>query len=136
MSRLFPLIFVAFPLIASDVTGAWEIVGSAMGFPVNALCAISQQNKKLSGNCVSKRTRIDAKVSGEMDGPKIVFRYDFMFEGTPMTVAYDGKLENDGMIRGDMEVLSDPPAPPSSAKGTFIAYKGKRVAAPAKTPPR
>src|SRR5436305_4671174 len=115
--RIAAALCLPFTLAGADISGAWLVTGSAIGFPVTTACSIRQQDRILTGDCLSNKTG-PTKLTGNLEGQKITFHYDFRFEGESMTIAYDGVVESPTGMRGSMEVMSPGP------NNTRISAKG------------
>ena len=55
-------------------------------------CILTQTDNDLTGTCKTAEGK-DAKASGKVDGDKITWSFDSDYNGTPLTIKYEGKLD-------------------------------------------
>ena len=119
------LLAVALQSSPSDsLSGTWTISGDVMGNPLNEVCIITQSGTALSGSCKAAAPAGAAAwaLTGEVKGDSVNFSHGGDYEGTPLTIAYSGKLASATQLKGNVQVA------PFGAGGTFSA-----AAAPADT---
>ena len=80
-------------------------------------CTFVQNGNDLTGTCPSERG--EAKLTGEVKDKKVTWSYKTEYEGTPITVKYDGKLESATKITGTVNVAE------FNADGDFTATLSK-----------
>lgn len=116
--RLLPLLFAAVSAVAfapATLTGKWQVHNSVEGNESDQTCTFTQTDADLSGSCTSDNGTVT--VTGKVDGEKITWSYKSEYEGTPLTVEYEGKLAADSTISGSVNV------PEFSAEGDFTAKR-------------
>ena len=106
-------------LAAADnpsVDGKWRVHTSVAGNDSDMVCTLTQKDGAISGNCVTDNGKVD--VMGKIDGDKASWSYKTDYQGSPLTVKYDGVVEATG-IKGNVEV------PEYSVSGDFTATPAK-----------
>ena len=101
-----PLIFIStFALAQStdsvNLTGKWKVHTSMAGNDSDQDCNFTQKDNDLSGDCTSDQGV--KKITGKIDGKTIKWAYSSEYNGTPLTVKYNGKFDS-GKISGDAAV--------------------------------
>ena len=97
---------------SSPITGKWKVHASIAGNDNDALCTFTQTGNDLSGTCAAAMG--STKITGKRDGKKVTWSYNSEYNGTPLTVKYDGTLDS-GKIAGGVTV------DPFGATGDFTA---------------
>lgn len=87
---------------AADISGKWNIQGSIDGNEITAACTFTQTSDDLAGTCV--RPEGPAKAAGKVDGQKVTWSYDIDYNGSPLTMKYDGTVDS-GKITGTITVV-------------------------------
>ncbi len=122
-----PLLFVllastAVAALAADkapLTGTWKTHSSIAGNESDGECTLTQTDNDLTGTCKTSDGK-DAKASGKVDGDKINWSFDSDYNGTPLTIKYEGKLDAAaGKIAGTVTV------DPFGVGGDFSATSAK-----------
>jgi len=87
---------------SSTVAGKWKIHSSIAGNESDSACTFTQVSNDVSGSC----TRGDGtvKITGKVDGKKVTWSYDIDYNGSTLTMKYDGTLDS-GKITGDVTVV-------------------------------
>lgn len=67
----------------------------------DAACTFAQTVSDLAGTCTSEQGTV--KVKGKVDGKRVTWSYDAEYNGTPLTVKFNGTLDS-GKIAGDVNV--------------------------------
>ena len=97
---------------SSSVGGKWKVHTSIAGNEGDAACTITQTDNDLTGTCVSEQGTV--KISGKVNGKKVIWSYSSEHNGSPLTVKYNGTLDA-GKIIGDATV------DPFGVSGEFTA---------------
>jgi len=111
---------------SSSVTGKWKIHSSIAGNDSDASCTFTQTNSDLTGTCPSPNG--DVKLTGKVDGKKIAWSYSMDYNGSPLTMKYEGTLDA-GKIAGTVTV--DPFGVSGDFSGTQATGPEAAAAAPA-----
>jgi len=116
------LAFAAVAARAADkapLSGTWKTHSSIAGNESDGECTLTQTDSDLSGTCKTAEGK-DAKASGKVDGDKIAWSFDSDYNGTPLTIKYEGKLDAAaGKIAGTVTV------DPFGVGGEFTAMSVK-----------
>jgi hypothetical protein len=119
MKMLLPLVAFGVALALADapsVTGKWHVHNSISGNESDQICTFMQKSAGFSGSCTSERGTVE--ITGKVDGNKITWSYKSEYEGTPLTVNYEGIIDA-AKISGSVNV------PEFSAAGDFTATPEK-----------
>ena len=101
---------------APSLNGKWKIHISVAGNERDAECTFTQKDTDLSGSCTSDQGA--TQFSGKVDGAKVSWTYKSDYQGTPITLNYQGTLDS-AKITGTVEV------PEYSVAGDFTAVPAK-----------
>lgn len=93
----------ALPALAADISGNWKVTGDVIGNPVNAVCTFKQADAKITGTC-KMANGADSPAAGEIKDKAITFHHDVDSQGATYTLTYTGKLQDDGSLKGNIEV--------------------------------
>ena len=85
-----------------SVGGKWKVHTAIEGNESNSECTITQTDNDLGGTCVSEQGTV--KITGKVDGTKVTWSYNSEYNGSPLTVKYNGTLDS-GKITGDASVV-------------------------------
>ncbi len=107
----------AIAFAADPLAGKWSVHSSIAGNESDQSCTWSQKDSDLSGTCTSDRGNVT--ISGKVDGKKVTWSYKSEYNGTPLTVSYEGTLDSETKISGTVTV------PEFSADGNFTATQTK-----------
>ncbi len=99
-----------------SLTGKWQVHNSIQGNESDQACEFTQKDNDLSGTCTSDRGTVT--IAGKVDGDKVNWSFKSEHDGTPLTVVYEGKV-NENKITGTVNV------PEFSADGEFTATAAK-----------
>ena len=116
----FGLVCVATLALADDtpsLTGKWQVHNSIAGNESDQACTFTQKETDLTGSCTSDKGTVE--ISGKVDGKKVSWSYKSEYEGTPLTVKYEGTVESATKLSGSVSV------PEFSADGEFTATQSK-----------
>lgn len=101
----------------APLTGRWQIHSSVANNESDQDCTFTQKDADLSGTCVSDSGTV--KIAGKVDGKRVSWAYKSEYNGTPLTVNFDGTMTADNKITGSVDV------PEFSAGGDFTATLAK-----------
>lgn len=101
----------------SSLSGKWQVHTAIGDHEQDQNCTFTQKESDLAGNCSSERGTVE--ISGKIDGKKVTWMYKSDYQGTPITVNFEGKLESETKITGTVSV------PEYSAEGDFTATQSK-----------
>lgn len=109
---------VAFAQAPGDgaLTGQWKVHSSVSGNDSDAECTFVQKDNGLTGTCTTDQGA--SKLTGKIDGTKVSWSYDSEYNGSPLTVTYNGTLSS-GKIMGEVDVE------PFAVDGDFTATQSK-----------
>src|SRR6476659_5022606 len=102
---------------ARSLSGTWQIHNNIAGNESDRACTFVQNGDNLTGTCPSDRGEV--KLTGEVKGKKVTWSYRSEYEGSPITVKYDGSLQSDTKITGTVNVAE------YGADGDFTATLSK-----------
>lgn len=90
---------------ADTIPGSWRFQGDISGFPLNQVCTFELAGTALSGRCVSADGDASGtEILGEAKDGSISFQHTGEYEGEPLTVTYNGKVESATQMRGTILV--------------------------------
>jgi hypothetical protein len=101
----------------APLSGKWQIHNSIAGNESDQACTFTQKDSDLSGTCTSDNGNVN--VTGKIDGKKVTWTYKSEYNGSPLTVNYEGTVNSDNKISGSVSV------PEFSADGDFTATPSK-----------
>ena len=96
-----------------SIAGKWHVHGSMAGNDSDSDCTFTQTGADFVGTC-SAGDQGSVKITGKIDGNKVTWSYAADYNGTPLTVKYEGVLA-DGKIIGGSTV------DPFAVTGDFTA---------------
>ena len=102
---------------AHTLTGNWSVHQSVAGNENDSQCAFVQTDTKLTGTC--KGQDKDVEIKGSIDGKKATWQYESEYNGTPLTVKFNGTVADSGKIVGTLDV------DPFGVSGEFTATPSK-----------
>jgi hypothetical protein len=102
---------------APSLSGSWQIHNKIAGNESDRACTFVQNGDNLTGTCPSDRGEV--KLTGEVKGKKVTWSYRSEYEGSPITVKYDGTLQSETKITGTVNVAE------YGADGDFTATLSK-----------
>jgi hypothetical protein len=115
MESLLALLLAAGFAIAAEapsLSGRWDIYTSIADHDSNMSCTFAQKDAALRGTCNTERGIVE--IGGKVDGDKVSWSYQTDYNGSPLTVKYDGTI-SERRIKGRVEV------PEYGASGEFTA---------------
>jgi len=86
----------------ASVGGKWKVLGSIAGNDVNSECTFTQTDADLTGTCI--RSEGPVKITGKVNGKSVTWQYDIEYNGSPLTLKYDGAFDS-GKITGSITVV-------------------------------
>jgi len=105
----------------SSITGKWK-VHTVMVQESDSTCTFTQKDTELTGTCEGDNGKND--ITGKVDGNKVTWSFKTDYNGSPLTVSYEGKLDSDEKMAGAAHVAE------MGLDGDFTAVKD--AGAPAK----
>ena len=93
---------LAAPADNPKFAGKWQVHSSIAGTEVDMVCTFTQKDDALAGNCVSDQGTVE--ITGKVNGDKVSWSYKTEYQGTPLTVKYDGAVDSDNKIKGSVDV--------------------------------
>ena len=115
---LLSLLFAAAASAAADapsIAGKWQVHTSISGNESDAVCTFAQKDDALTGNCASDRGTFE--ITGKINGTKVTWSYKSDYNGTPLTVKYDGAVDAAAGMKGSVAV------PEFNVDGNFTATR-------------
>lgn len=110
--------------LAADVTGDWDIAAKLGEISIAVHCRLEQSGDELTGSCTPVMENPETStLAGSVDGTRIRWSYDIVFNGNPGRVAYEGELESDSRIAGDLD-LSGTPTEFTATRATDAVVRG------------
>ena len=101
----------------SSLSGKWQVHTSVAGNDNDQACTFTQKDNDLTGECSSDNGPVN--ITGKVDGKKVTWSYKSEYNGSPLTVNFEGTLNADNKIAGTVSV------PEYSADGDFTATPSK-----------
>ena len=97
-----------------SLTGKWHVHSSVAGNDNDQNCTFTESDGRLTGSCVGD-DKTSVEITGTVDGKKVSWSYKSEYNGTPLTVQFDGTVDSSNKISGTVNV------PEFSAGGDFTA---------------
>ena len=101
---------------SASLSGKWQVHNSISGNESDQECTFIQKDDSLKGNCTSETGSVE--INGKISGKKVSWMYKSEYNGTPLTVNYDGVVDS-GKISGTVVV------PEFGAEGDFTATQSR-----------
>lgn len=76
----------------ASLSGKWKVHSDIMGNESDVDCTFTQKDNDLSGTCATESG--DQPLAGKLDGPKITWSYNSEYQGSALTVKYNGTLDS------------------------------------------
>lgn len=86
---------------ASSMNGKWKVHSAVAGNETDQECTFTQKDSEFTGSCTDEKG--NNKITGKVDGSKVTWSYASDYNGTPLTVKFNGKLV-DGKVTGETTV--------------------------------
>jgi hypothetical protein len=99
------------------LSGTWQIHNNIAGNESDRACTFVQNGNDLSGTCPSDQGEV--KLTGKVDEKKVTWSYKSEYQGSPITVKYEGNLQSATKITGTVNVAE------YGADGEFTATLSK-----------
>ena len=106
---------------APSISGKWKI-HTSMVQESDSTCTFTQAGTDLTGACEGDNGKFN--IAGKVEGNTVSWSFKTDYNGTPLTVSYQGKLESDTKMSGSSSVAE------MSLDGDFTAVRDS--ASPAK----
>lgn len=121
MKKLIVLLFSLASTVAvlaadASVAGIWKVESEAAGNVSVSTLTLAQDGKKLTGSTKSADGQV-ISVTGAVEGNKVKWTFVKDWEGNPLTITYEGTLDEAGVIKGSTDVQ------PMGIEGAFTAKK-------------
>jgi len=100
-----------------SVAGKWHVHMSIAGNDSDLDCTFAQKDTDLTGTCTTEQGPV--AIAGKVDGKKVTWSYKSEYNGSPLTVSFDGQLGAENKITGTASV------PEYSVDGDFTATQAK-----------
>jgi hypothetical protein len=111
------LLLAGWAIAADDaVSGKWKIDGDVQGNAVQESCTLKLDGDKVTGSCKGIGDK-SWDVTGTFDGKKVVFAHGGEYNGDALTLTYTGTLDENGALKGTIDVK------PFDVSGDFTAKK-------------
>lgn len=122
MKLLLSCLLISLPVLTqaadgASLSGTWQIHNNIAGNESDLPCTFVQNGDNLTGTCPSERGEV--KLTGEVKGKKVTWSYRSEYEGSPITVKYEGILQSETKITGTVNVAE------YGADGEFTATLSK-----------
>jgi hypothetical protein len=101
----------------ASLAGKWQLHTSIAGNDFDMVCTFTQKDDALGGSCASEQGTYE--ITGSVNGNKVTWSYKSEYNGTPLTVKYEGAVGASNKIIGSVNV------PEFSAGGDFTATQQK-----------
>jgi hypothetical protein len=83
-----------------SLTGNWQVHTSAAGNESDQACIFAQKDHDLTGSCNTNRGTV--QISGKVDEKKVTWMYKSDYNGSPLTVTFNGTLNSTTKITGSV----------------------------------
>jgi hypothetical protein len=101
---------------AADFSGTWRIDNLFNGASAIIMCTLAQDGDVLSGTCKPEIPGIaGSELKGTVEGSRVKWGYDVMFNGTMSRVDYVADLAEDGTLKGSV-LRNGSPSPLTAVK--------------------
>jgi hypothetical protein len=80
-----------------SISGKWKI-HTSMVQESDSTCTFTQAGTELTGACDGDNGKFN--ITGKVDGNKVTWSFKTDYNGSPLTVSYQGTLESDSKISG------------------------------------
>jgi hypothetical protein len=101
----------------ASLSGTWQIHNNIAGNESERACTFVQNGNDLTGTCPSERGPVN--LTGKVDDKNVIWTYKSEYDGTPITVKYQGRLDSATKIVGTVIVAE------YGAEGEFTATLSK-----------
>jgi hypothetical protein len=97
-----------------SINGKWKI-HTVMVQESDSTCAFTQKETELTGACEGDSGKFN--ITGKVEGNKVNWSFKTDYNGSPLTISYQGKLDSDSKMSGSTSVAE------MSLDGDFTAVK-------------
>jgi hypothetical protein len=104
----------------SSINGKWKI-HTLMVQESDSICTFAQKETELTGACEGDNGKLN--ITGKVEANKITWSYETDYNGSPLTISYQGKLDSDSKMSGSTSVAE------MSLNGDFTAVKSTETPA-------
>lgn len=94
-------VFVAL-VSAADLSGSWTFQGEVANNAVDFTCAMKQEGEKLS--CPATLAGSEVLITGTVKEKAVSLTFDIQYGGNIYNNVYNGTIQDDGSIKGSIEV--------------------------------
>ena len=101
-----------------SLNGKWQIQRSAAGNESTQDCTFTQKDNDLTGSCTSADSP-SVQITGKVEGKKVTMTYKSEYNGSPLTVVYNGTVESATKIAGTLTAVE------FGVEGVFTATKSE-----------
>lgn len=102
---------------AVSVEGKWNLHSVTMGQEADQKFTFVQKESELTGTCEGASGK--SPVTGKVEGGKITWTCKVDYQGNPITLTYEGKLDGDAKLSGTLSVQE------FGVEGEFTATQAK-----------
>lgn len=102
----------------ASLSGKWQVHSSVAGNDNDQSCTFTQKDGDLTGSCTSA-DNANVNITGNVVGKKVMWSYKSDYNGSPLTVHFEGTLQSGNEIKGTVTV------PEYSVDGEFSATQSK-----------
>ncbi len=133
MKKILLCLFLSSALASSSsqddhsLSGTWEVHNQSAGGSKMS-CTISQKGSELTGTCTAAG-RPDVKIVGSVEGNKVGWVINSEYNGSPLTMKYEGTVDRDSKITGTMTIVE------FLISGDFDATRANGSSGPAASQP-
>jgi hypothetical protein len=96
-----------------SVNGNWQVHISIQGNESDSVCTFVQKDGVLTGTCKSDNG--SHELTGKVTGEKVAWSYKSEYNGSPLTINFDGTVDSGKAMKGSVDV------PEFSVDGDFTA---------------
>ena len=78
----------------ASLSGNWQVHSSVAGNDNDQSCTFTQKDNDLTGTCTTNENK-NVNITGKVDGKTVTWSYKSEYNGSPLTVNFEGKLDSD-----------------------------------------
>ncbi len=107
MKSLLPVLIACVSIAASaadtaSLTGNWKVHNSIGGNESDMDCTFTQKDKDFAGSCKTDQGTVN--ITGKIADQKVNWIFKSEYNGGPITLTYDGKMDSSSKISGTVRV--------------------------------
>ncbi len=102
---------------APSVNGKWQLHQNIADNESDQACTFTQKGNDLTGTCRGDNGSVN--ITGKVDDKKVTWVYKSEYDGSPITLTYQGTLDSGNKIAGTVNVEE------YSTDGDFTATRAK-----------